>query len=85
MDIEMDEDGLPNRFVYENGLKKMEEMDDDSDYWKEVNDSGEIVSIWKLNDKGERDGECYLYEDGDIKYVKLFKNDKEVRLMKEFE
>ena len=83
--VEYDEDGLPNRFVYENGLKKMEEMDDDSDYWKEVNDSGEIVSIWKLNDKGERDGECYLYEDGDIKYVKLFKNGKEVRLMKEFE
>ena len=83
--VEYDEDGLANRFVYENGLKKMEEMDDDSDYWKEVNDSGEIVSISKLNDKGERDGECYLYEDGDIKYVKLFKNGKEVRLMKEFE
>ena len=83
--VEYDEDGLSNRFVYENGLKKMEEMDDDSAYWKEVNDSGDIVSIWKLNDKGERDGECYLYEDGDIKYVKLFKNGKEVRLMKEFE
>ena len=26
-----------------------------------------------------------MYEDDDIKYVKLFKNDKEVRLMKEFE
>ena len=51
MDIEMDEDGLPNRFVYENELKKMEEMDDDSAYWKEVNDSGEIMSIWKLNEK----------------------------------
>ena len=83
--VEYDEDGLPNRFVYENGLKKMEEMDDDSDYWKEVNTHGDIVSISKLNDKGERDGECYLYEDGDIKYVKLFKNGKEVRLMKEFE
>ena len=53
-------------------------------YWKELDEKGRIIRISQKDELGNSEGFCYSYEDGKISRVSVWKEGKEVKLLKQF-
>ena len=53
-------------------------------YWKELDEKGRIIRISQKDEFGNSEGFCYSYEDGKISRVSVWKEGKEVKLLKQF-
>ena len=53
-------------------------------YWKELDEKGRIIRISQKDELGNSEGFCYSYEDGKISRVSVWKEGKEVTLLKQF-
>ena len=53
-------------------------------YWKELDENGRIIRISQKDELGNREGFCYFYEDGKISRVSVWREGKEVKLLKQF-
>ena len=70
---------------YEKG-KRLEiyPMTEMKGYWKEVDEDNLLVRITKKNDRGQYDGICYFYSNGEISRISKWKDGKEISLLKIF-
>ena len=77
---------LVSEWFYEKGKKlniiQVKEMG--KGYWKECDDNGNIIRISQKDDSGNNNGLCYSYSNGKICRVSLWKEGKEVELLKQF-
>ena len=77
---------LVSEWFYEKGKKlniiQVKEMG--AGYWKECDDNGNIIRISQKDDSGNNNGLCYSYSNGKISRVSLWKEGKEVELLKQF-
>ena len=53
-------------------------------YWKELDEKGRILQISQKDEFGNNEGFCYSYEYGKIRRVSVWKEGKEVTVLKEF-
>ena len=53
-------------------------------YWKELDEKGRIIQISQKDEFGNNEGFCYSYEYGKIRRVSVWKEGKEVTVLKEF-
>ena len=53
-------------------------------YWKELDENGRIIRISQKDKFGNSEGFCYTYESGKISRVSVWKEGKEVTLLKQF-
>ena len=53
-------------------------------YWKELDEKGGIIQISQKDEFGNNEGFCYSYECGMISRVSMWKEGKEVTVLKEF-
>ena len=53
-------------------------------YWKECDDNGNIIRISQKDDSGNNNGLCYSYSNGKVSRISLWKEGKEVELLKQF-
>ena len=77
---------LISEWFYEKGKKlniiQVKEMG--AGYWKECDDNGNIIRISQKDDSGNNNGLCYSYSNGKVSRVSLWKEGKEVKLLKQF-
>ena len=84
---EYDENG---NVIYEGFYKQgkrmnIVELKEMKGYWKEMNDSNEVISICQKDDECRNDGICYFYVNGKIDKVSKWKNGEELNVLKRFE
>ena len=77
---------LVSEWFYEKGKKlniiQVKEMG--KGYWKECDENGNIIRISQKDDSGNNNGLCYSYSNGEVSRVSLWKESKEVELLKQF-
>ena len=77
---------LISEWFYEKGKKlniiQVKEMG--AGYWKECDENGNIIRISQKDDSGNNNGLCYSYSNGKVSRVSLWKEGKEVELLKQF-
>ena len=54
------------------------------EYWKEYDDNGKLIRICQKDDFGKYNGICYSFNSGKISRVSLWKEGKEIELLKQF-
>ena len=54
------------------------------DYWKEYDENGKLIRICQKDKAGNNDGMCYSYSADKISRISLWKEGKEVTLLKQF-
>ena len=63
-------------------IERLEEMG--KDYWKEYDENGKLIRICQKDKDGNNDGMCYSYSADKISRISLWKEGKEVTLLKQF-
>ena len=63
-------------------IERLEEMG--KDYWKEYDENGKLIRICQKDKAGNNDGMCYSYSADKISRISLWKEGKEVTLLKQF-
>ena len=53
-------------------------------YWKELDKDGNLIRICQIDDSGNYDGMCYIYNCNKIRRVSKWENGKEVKVLKQF-
>lgn len=72
--------------MYEHGKKRnIIAMEDMKGYWMELDENQKVKSISKRNEKGNFEGICYVYVDGQISKIAHYKDGKEEITLKKFE
>ena len=61
-----------------------ERMDEMEGYWKEIDDSGNLISICQKNENGMNEGLCYSFESGSLDQVSIYENNEEVSILYRF-
>ena len=71
---------------YKNGRQapNIKLRSDDSNYWDEKNEYGEMVSMFQIDDIGLYHGICYLYCNGKLRKISRWEHGKEIKLLKKF-
>lgn len=71
---------------FRNGYKMIgcTEMPEAKNYWKEVGKDDKVVSICKKNERGENEGICYFYSNGELERISEWHNNTEVRVLYTF-
>ena len=64
-------------------IERLEEMGKE-DYWKEYDENGKLIRICQKDKDGNNDGMCYSYSADKISRISLWKEGKEVTLLKQF-
>ena len=67
-----------------NKLKIERSKEMGKDYWKEYDENGKLIRICQKDKAGNNDGMCYSYSADKISRISLWKEGKEVTLLKQF-
>ena len=67
-----------------NKLKIERSKEMGTDYWKEYDENGKLIRICQKDKDGNNDGMCYSYSADKISRISLWKEGKEVTLLKQF-